>query len=56
MELPVKAKIDPSPWPSPTNVCYLGLTPKHIEGYIYTQRMHSSLNYLTPPAVEIAAN
>ncbi len=28
---------------------------EYIEGYYHTQRMHSSLNYLTPLAAEIAA-
>ena len=27
---------------------------EYIEGYYHTQRMHSSLNYLTPLAAEIA--
>ena len=29
---------------------------EYIEGYYHTQRMHSSLNYLTPLAAEIATN
>ena len=28
---------------------------EYIEGYYHTQRMHSSLNYLTPLAAEMAA-
>ena len=29
---------------------------EYIEGYYHTQRMHSSLNYLTPLVAKMAAN